>query len=194
MLWPLPVVLVASQGREGPPNLLTVAWTGIVCTRPPLLSIAVTTGRYSHDLLVETGRFTVNLPTTSLVRAVDLCGVTSGRDTDKWRRAGLTPVAGSAGGPPLVEECPVNLECRVERRLDLGSHTLFIAGIEQVHVAAGLIDGKGRLALERAGLLSWCHGHYYALGRQLGHFGFSVRRRPAGRAGRAVRAGERPSR
>jgi flavin reductase (DIM6/NTAB) family NADH-FMN oxidoreductase RutF len=190
MLWPLPVVLVACQGRDGPPNLLTVVWTGIVCSRPPLLAIAVTPERHSHALLLETGRFSVNLPTTALVRAVDLCGVTSGRDVDKWQRTGLTPAAGTTGGPPLVAECPVNLECRVARRLELGSHTLFIAEIEQVHVAAALIDGKGRLALERAGLLSWCHGHYYALGRQLGHFGFSVRRKPR-RPRRASASGQR---
>ncbi|NLI76098.1 MAG: flavin reductase family protein [Candidatus Riflebacteria bacterium] len=179
MLWPTPVALVACQGRDGPANLLTIAWTGIVCTKPPMLSIAVTPARHSFRLLQETGEFTVNLPTTTLVRAVDHCGVRSGRDEDKWQRVGLTPLPALEVGAPLVAECPVNLECRVDRTLELGSHVLFVAEILRVHVDPRLVDARGRLALERAGLLAFCHGHYYALGRQLGHFGFSVRRHPS---------------
>jgi flavin reductase (DIM6/NTAB) family NADH-FMN oxidoreductase RutF len=185
MLCPLPVVMVTCVGREGRPNIFTVAWTGIVCTDPPMLSISVRPERYSYELLQETGEFVVNIPSVREVRATDLCGVISGREVDKFERTGLTPAPASVVSAPLIRECPVSLECRVTQTLSLGSHTLFLAEIVATQVSKSLMTASGRLALEKAGLAAFAHGHYYALGKHLGHFGFSVRKKKRGGKGRA---------
>ncbi|HPS01167.1 MAG TPA: flavin reductase family protein [Candidatus Sumerlaeota bacterium] len=185
MLCPLPVVMVTCAGRDGRANILTVAWTGIVCTDPPMLSISVRPERYSYDLIQETGEFGVNIPSVREIRATDLCGVISGRDGDKFERAGLTPAPASIVSAPLIRECPVNLECRVTQTLALGSHTLFLAEIVATQVSKSLLTASGRLALEKAGLAAFAHGHYYALGKHLGHFGFSVRKKKGRSRGRS---------
>lgn len=172
---PLPPALV-SCGTPEEPNVLTVAWTGVLCTRPPVTYISVRPERYSHDIIKRTGEFVINLPVKELVRAVDLCGVKSGRDTDKFALTGLTAVASAEVGAPSVAECPVSLECRVREIIPLGSHDMFTADIVSVGAAKELIDGKGRLALEKAGLLAYSHGAYFSLGEQLGTFGYSVRK------------------
>ncbi len=172
---PLPPALV-SCGTPEEPNVLTVAWTGVLCTRPPVTYISVRPERYSHDIIKRTGEFVINLPVKELVRAVDLCGVKSGRDTDKFALTGLTAVASAEVGAPSVAECPVSLECRVREVIPLGSHDMFTADIVSVGAAKELIDGKGRLALEKAGLLAYSHGAYFSLGEQLGTFGYSVRK------------------
>jgi flavin reductase (DIM6/NTAB) family NADH-FMN oxidoreductase RutF len=174
---PVPVVLVTSQGKSGPPNVLTVAWTGTVCSDPPMLSISVQRQRHSYELLKEGREFVVNLPTEELTRATDLCGVTSGRDGDKFAAARLTPLPASAVRPPLIAECPVNLECRVQQVLALGSHDLFLARIVAVDVEEELINASGRLNLGKAGLITYLHGEYWSLKKPLGRFGFSVRKR-----------------
>lgn len=178
MLSPVPVVLVSCGGAKGlKPNLITIAWIGSVCSEPPMLSIAVRPERYSHALIRSLGEFAVNIPSVELARATDWCGVVSGRDVDKFAGAGLTPAAGLKIACPVVMECPLNVECRVRRSLELGSHTLFLAEVVAVQVSAGLVDSRGRLDLQRAGLIAFAHGHYFALGRHVGHFGFSVRKR-----------------
>lgn len=176
-LAPVPPVLVGCGGGAFPENLLTVAWTGIVCSEPPMLSIAVRPERYSFNLIRATREFTVNLPTAALVREVDLCGVISGRDGDKFKKAGLTALPGRAVAAPLVAECPLGLECRVEREIELGSHTLFLAKIVQVQVSTERLDENGKFDLEREGLLAYAHGRYFDLGAPLGRFGFSVRKK-----------------
>ncbi len=177
LLCPVPVVMVTCVGHAGRPNILTVAWTGIVCTDPPMLSISVRPDRYSYDLIQETGEFVVNVPSLREVRATDLCGVISGREEDKFERAGLTPAPASVVSAPLIRECPVNLECRVTQTLALGSHTMFLAEIVATQVSKSLMTETGRLALEKAGLAVFAHGHYFSLGKHLGHFGFSVRKK-----------------
>jgi flavin reductase (DIM6/NTAB) family NADH-FMN oxidoreductase RutF len=177
MLSPVPVVLVSCGGvREWKPNLITIAWIGSVCSDPPMLSISVRPERYSHDIIKTTGEFVVNLPGADQAKTTDWCGVVSGRDTDKFSAAGLTPAPAVKVGCPIVAECPLNIECRVRKTLPLGSHTLFLAQVVAVQVSAGLVDHRGRLNLQQAGLIAFAHGHYYALGRHLGHFGFSVRK------------------
>lgn len=177
MLSPVPVVLVSCGGARGwKPNLITIAWIGSVCSDPPMLSIAVRPERYSHAIIKGTGEFVVNLPSVDQAKAVDWCGVVSGRDVDKFAGTGLTPAPGRKVACPLVMECPLNIECRIRRRLELGSHTLFLAEVVAVHVSSQLVDSRGRLNLQQAGLMAFAHGHYYALGRHLGHFGFSVRK------------------
>lgn len=174
MLYPLPAVLVSVAGTDGSTNLLTVAWTGTVCSDPPMVSISVRRERFSHRMLMETGEFVINLTTEQLVYAADYCGVKSGRDVDKWKETGLTPVPGEKVRAPYIEESPVCLECRVTERKELGSHTMFLAKVLAVHAEEAYLDKKGRFRLDEAKPIVYSHGFYYALGKQLGKFGYSV--------------------
>lgn len=179
LLSPVPAVLVSCGGFDGiPANLITIAWAGTVCSQPPMLSISVRPERHSYGILKKTGEFVVNIPTADQARVTDWCGVVSGRNEDKFAKTGLTPVPASSIRTPGVRECPLNLECRIVREIELGSHSLFLAEISAVQAASALIDDKGRLNLEDAGLLAYAHGHYFSLGKCLGHFGFSVRKKP----------------
>lgn len=178
MLFPVPAALVSCGGTgEWKPNLITISWVGTVCTNPPMLSISVRPERYSYNIIKQTGEFVVNLPTVKQTRVTDWCGVVSGRDHDKFEKTGLTPAPALNVGCPVVLECPVNIECRVVQTLELGSHDLFIAEVVGVQVSEELIDAKGKLRLDRAGLIAYVHGTYIASGEYLGHFGFSVRKK-----------------
>ena len=180
LLAPVPAVLVScASGRAQ--NLLTVAWTGIVCSDPPKTYISLRQERYSFDLIRQSGEFCINLPTDKMARAVDYCGVRTGRGEDKFAACALTPSASSRVGCPSVAECPLTLECRVSDTLPLGSHTLFLADILAVTVEDSLLDTADRLRLERAGLMAYAHGEYFSLGGSLGRFGFSVRKKRKGR-------------
>ena len=150
---------------------------GTVCTQPPMLSISVRPERYSHHLIKESGEFVVNLPTESLVRAIDWCGVKSGRDVDKFAAMHLTAAPAAKVGTVLVEESPVNLECKVTQVIPLGSHDLFLAECVAVDVDERLLDESGKLCLNKAKLIVYSHGDYLALGRKLGSFGYSVRKK-----------------
>lgn len=174
LLNPVPVVMVTCADAAGRPNIITLAWAGTVNSAPPMLSISVRKERYSYDLIKDSGAFVVNLPTDKLVFATDLCGVKSGREADKFQLTGLTPEKASKVGAPIIKECPVALECVVKNRLELGSHNLFIAEVVAVDVEESLLDSKGRLHLEKAGLICYSHGSYWTLGRSLGFFGYSV--------------------
>lgn len=176
LLCPVPPALVAC-GTLDSPNVFTVAWTGIINSQPAKTYISVRPERYSHGLIVESGEFTINLPTKKLVRAVDFCGVRSGRDMNKFEKCGITPVAASEVGAPIVEESPISLECRVFERKSFGTHDMFLADIVAVDADDAYIDKDGKLDLSKAGLIAYAHGEYYALGENLGKFGFSVRRR-----------------
>jgi len=177
VLSPVPAVLVSCGGAQGrKPNLITIAWTGSICSDPPMLSISVRPERYSYEIIEHTREFVVNVPSPPQAKAVDWCGVVSGRDVDKFAGTGLTPAAALKVACPIVLECCLNIECRVVQALALGSHTIFLAEVVAVQASSALIDARGRLRLEEAGLLCFAHGHYYALGRHLGHFGFSVRK------------------
>ena len=176
VLAPVPPTLVTcGQGETA--NLLTVAWAGIVCTQPPMTYISVRPSRHSYKLLTQTGEFAVNLPPASLARRVDLCGVKSGAQCDKWALSGLTPAPASVISAPLVAQCPIHLECRVRQVIPLGSHHMFLADIVAVDVEEALVDEKGRLMIEKCNLLAYAHGSYFELRRALGTFGFSVRKR-----------------
>ena len=185
LLAPAPPALV-SFGTMEAHNVLTAAWTGIVCSEPPMTYVSIRPERYSHHMILERGEFVINLPTQAIVRATDLCGVKSGRDGDKFALAGLTAEPSALVAAPGIGECPVSLECRVREVLHLGSHDMFLSDIVAVDVDPGYVDEKGALHLEKAGLLAYAHGGYYGLGRQLGTFGFSVRKKP-------VRRGAKPA-
>lgn len=176
MLYPVPAVLVTSHSN-GNDNVFTVSWAGTVCTDPPMLSIAVRPERYSYQFIKSSGEFTVNVPAAGLARAVDYCGVKSGRDTDKFAAMKLTRERARHVKAPLIAECPVSIECRVSRVVELGSHHLFIANVLAVHAEESLIDKKGKFHIETAGLLCYNHGHYCTTSKPVGAFGFSVRRR-----------------
>ena len=176
LLNPEPPVLVSCGGLDKP-NLITIGWTGTICTQPSMVSISVRPERYSHQLLCERGQFAINLPTEKLVRAIDWCGVKSGRDVDKFSAMHLTAVPAAKVGTVLVEESPVNLECKVTQVIPLGSHDLFLAECVAVDVDERLLDESGKLCLNKAKLIVYSHGDYLALGRKLGSFGYSVRKK-----------------
>ena len=178
MLYPLPAVLVSCGSmQDGKINLITVAWTGTVCTNPPKLYISVRPERHSYDMIRNSGEFVVNLTTRSMTRATDYCGVKSGRDVDKWKECRLTPIAADTVSCPMVEQAPVNIECKVDQVLELGSHHMFIADVTAVHVDEDLLDEKGTFHLEKAGLMAYSHGRYFDLGKELGSLGYSIRKR-----------------
>ena len=177
LLNPEPPVLV-SCGPAEKPNLITVGWCGTICTQPPMVSISVRPERYSHGLICDSGEFVINLPTENLTRAVDWCGVKSGRDVDKFEAMKLSALPAAKVGTVLLEQSPVNLECKVTQRIPLGSHDLFLAEVVAVDVDESLLDETGRLCLNHAKLIVYSHGDYLALGRRLGKFGYSVRKKP----------------
>ncbi|MCD7762755.1 MAG: flavin reductase family protein [Lachnospiraceae bacterium] len=197
MLYPLPAVMVscarpciasaAERSRdpknalhcaaEERPNIITVAWAGTVCTNPAMVSISIRPERYSYSIIRETGEFVINLTTKKLARAADYCGVRSGRDVDKFKEAHLTAIPAVHVGAPLIAESPVNIECRVREVLELGSHHMFVAEVLGVDVDDRYLDDKGKLRLNDAELMVYSHGTYYELGKALGSFGYSVRKK-----------------
>ncbi len=190
LLSPVPVVLVSCGGTKPgeKPNLITIAWAGTVCSDPPMLSISVRPERHSYELIRSSGEFVVNLPSARQARVTDWCGVVSGRAEDKFARTGLTPGKALVVRPPIVQECPLNIECKVRKTLELGSHVMFVAEVVAVQASKELMTHSNRLALEQAGLIVYAHGHYYHLGHQIDHFGFSVRKEATPRAGRVQTA------
>lgn len=176
LLAPVPAVLVTC-GNEKRANVLTVAWTGILNTIPAKTYISVRKERFSYNLIKSSGEFAINLTTKDLVRATDFCGVRSGKDIDKFKVMKLTKQKANEISCPIIGESPVSIECRVTDIVKLGSHDMFMADILAVDVAKDLIDTKGRLELEKAGLIAYCHGEYFALGEKLGKFGYTVKKK-----------------
>ncbi len=172
-LRPVPVVLVTCVDEQGRPNILTLAWVGVVCSIPPMLSIAVRPERFSHGLIKKSGQFVVNLPSENILWAADYCGTRSGRDVEKFAGAGLTIVPASEVKPPLVGECPINIECEVRHHLSLGSHDLFIGEVVALHAEESAIDENGALSAERANLIAYDLPAYVGLGNKVGRHGFS---------------------
>ena len=174
MLYPVPAVMVSCQRGDEKPNIITVAWAGTICSDPAMVSISVRKERYSHNIIKESGEFVINLTTKRLCRATDYCGVRSGKDTDKFADMHLTPEKSVKINAPAIKESPVNIECKVKDIIELGSHDMFIAEVVAVNVDESLLDKKGTLHLEKAELVSYSHGQYYALGEHLGRFGLSL--------------------
>ena len=177
MLYPLPVVMVSVADEEGRDNIITVAWAGTVCTNPPMVSISVRPERYSYRMIEETGEFVINLTTRNLTRAVDYCGVKSGRDTDKFKDMNLSTLSADKVKAPLIKESPVNMECCVKQTLRLGTHDMYVAEVVAVHADETYMDEKGRFLFENADPIAYSHGSYFTLGEKLGTFGYSVKKR-----------------
>lgn len=173
LLSPLPAVMV-SCGTPQKANILTVAWTGIINTKPPMTYISVRPSRHSYGIIKETGEFVINLTTSKLTRETDFCGVKSGRDIDKAAKCGLHLEAAGTVSAPVIAESPLSLECKVVEIKPLGTHDMFIAEITAVNADERYIDSKGKINLQQAGLMAYSHGEYFSLGRKLGEFGYSV--------------------
>jgi len=176
MLYPVPVVMVSCNRPGEKPNIITVAWAGTICSDPAMVSVSIRPGRYSYDIIKETGEFVINLVTKDLVFAADYCGVKSGRDTDKFKEMKLTPLPSEEIGAVKIAESPVNLECKVTEIKKLGTHDMFIAEVIGVTVDDKYMDEKGRFHLSDADPIAYSHGEYFSLGKKLGSFGYSVKK------------------
>ncbi len=178
MVYPLPAVMVSTADKEGNTNIFTVAWTGTVCTNPAMVYISVRPERYSYHMIEESGEFVINLTTEQLAHATDYCGVRSGRDVDKWKECHLTAKkAEKLTYAPVIEEAPVNIECVVTKVEKLGSHHMFLAEVKAVQVDESYMNENGKFELNKTGLLAYSHGEYLGLGKKIGTFGYSVRKR-----------------
>lgn len=178
MLYPLPAVMVSAGDRQGEDNIITVAWTGTICSDPAMLYISVRPERYTYPMIRETKEFVVNLTTEKLAKATDWCGVRSGRDVDKWKEMGLTRgKAETLSYAPVILESPVNIECKVTEVMELGSHHMFLAKVTAVQVDEAYMKKNGKFELNQTGLLAYSHGEYLELGKSLGRFGWSVKKR-----------------
>ena len=179
MVYPLPAVLVSCGDKKGNINVMTAAWTGTICSDPPMVYVSVRKERHSHHMIQETREYVINLTTEKLAWTADFCGVRSGRDLDKFKEMKLTPVQGELQYAPMIEESPVSIECRVTNVMELGSHDMFMAEVTAVYADGQYMDEKGTFHLEKAAPMVYSHGQYYGLGRHLGGFGYAVRKKPA---------------
>ena len=177
LIYPLPAVMVSCGDAPENYNIITIGWTGTVCSDPPMCYISVRHERYSYDIIKRTGEFVINLTTVDLARITDWCGVRSGRDYNKFKEMHLTPQQGQLVKAPLIGESPLNIECRVHDIRPLGSHDMFLADVVAIDAEERLIDkSTGAFQLNHAQPLAYSHGKYYSLGEKLGSFGFSVKK------------------
>ena len=177
MLYPLPAVMVSCGRKNEKPNIITVAWTGTVCTNPPMLYISVRPERHSYNIIKDTKEFVVNLVTKDLTYACDYCGVKSGANVDKFKEMKLTPLESKYVSCPSIEESPLSLECRVKEIIKLGSHDMFIANILGVTVDKKYMDSTGKFNLNDSNLITYSHGQYFTFGEWQGKFGYSVKKK-----------------
>ena len=177
MIYPLPAVMVSCRDKEGNDNIITVAWTGTICTNPAMAYISVRPERHSYNMIKETGEFVINLTTRELTYATDYCGVKSGRDVDKFKECNLTKEPAVNVNVPMIKESPVNIECKVERIDELGSHHMFVAKVLAVHADEKYMDEKGKFDLSKADLIVYSHGEYHSMGEKLGTFGYSIKKK-----------------
>lgn len=181
MLYPLPVIMVSCKEEGKGLNIITVGWTGTICTNPAMVYISIRPERYSYDMIKNSGEFVINLTTKELVRELDYCGVKSGRDVDKFKEMKLTPVQGNMVSAPMIKESPVNIECKLKEIVKLGSHDMFIGNVVGVNVDKQYMNQKGKFELDKANPIVYSHGEYFDLGRRLGSFGYSVKKRKNGK-------------
>lgn len=177
MLYPVPAVMVSCQRQGEKPNIITIAWAATLNTSPAMVSISIRPSRYSYDIIRETKEFVINLTTKDLVYAADYCGVKSGRDVDKFEILNLTPCKSQVVCAPGIAQSPVNIECRVTEVRKMGSHDLFMAEVVGVNVEDSYLDEGGKFHLNDTGLVAYSHGTYFELGKSLGTFGFSVKKK-----------------
>ena len=176
MVNPVPAVLVSCGDSPENYNMLTIAWTGTICSEPPMAYVSIRPERHSYEIVKRTGEFVINLTNEALAEATDWCGVRSGRNFDKFKECGLTPEKSAMVAAPSIAEAPISIECRVKQIIPLGSHDMFIGEVVNVAVDEQYLDPEtGKLDLAKAKLITYAHGAYYALGEQLGTFGWTVK-------------------
>lgn len=189
LLAPIPPVMVTCGDINSTSNIITIAWTGIVNTIPPMTYISVRRERYSYNIIKDSGEFVINLTTADLARATDFCGVRSGTAIDKFSEMKLTKEQASIVKCPCIKESPINIECRVKQVIELGSHDMFLSEILAVSVDENIIDNTGRLCIDKASLLAFAHGEYFELGKCIGSFGYSVKKKKKRRGRSAEKNG-----
>lgn len=177
MLYPVPAVMVTVSDGQGNDNVITIAWAGTINSDPAMVSISVRKSRYSHELLMKNKEFVINLVTKDLTFAMDYCGVKSGRDMDKFQAMKLTKGKAGTVNVPIIEESPVNIECKVTQILELGSHDMFLAKVTAVLADEKYMDESGRFDLNKSNLVAYSHGQYFTLGEYIGKFGYSVQKK-----------------
>lgn len=177
MVYPLPAVLVSCGSIPDDYNLITVAWTGTICTNPPMCYISVRPERHSHEIILKNMEFVINLTTEEMAFATDWCGVRSGKDYNKFQEMGLTPGKASIVNCPIIEESPLSIECKVKEVISLGSHDMFIADVVNVKADEKYLDPTGKWNLANSNPLVYLHGGYYKIGEKIGKFGWSVEKR-----------------
>ena len=172
-LFPCPVVLVTCVDSDGKPNIITLAWAGVVCSDPPVLGLGIRPHRHSYGLIEDAGEFVVNIPTTEILEETDFCGMVSGRDVDKFSETGLTAEPAKEVKPPLIRECPVNIECVLKKKIPLGVHHLFLGEVVRVHVDQTVLDKNGRIDFTKVSPFVYNQGEYWSLYQKIGVHGFS---------------------
>ena len=172
-LFPCPVVLVTCLDNEGNPNIITLAWVGTVCSEPPIIAVGIRPTRYSYGLIKSNKEFVVNIPTTKILRESDYCGVSSGKNVEKFSETKLTKQKAENVKSPLIKECPVNIECKLKEVIPLGAHDLFLGEIVQVHVDNEILDEKGNIDFKKADPFVFNQGEYWSINKKLGNYGFS---------------------
>lgn len=184
LIYPLPAVLVSCGATPEEYNMLTVAWTGTVCTEPPMCYISVRKQRHSYDIIRRNGEFAINLTTEAMARATDWCGVRSGRNENKWEAMGLTPMSNPHIAAPIIAESPLSICCKVRQVVELGTHDMFLADVVGIEADERYIDPEtGKFSLDKARPIVYSHGEYYTLGKLIGHFGWSVKKKNTKRKG-----------
>lgn len=175
-LFPCPVVLVTCLDNDGNPNIITLAWVGTVCSEPPIIAVGIRPTRYSHGLIKSNKEFVVNIPTTKILRESDYCGVSSGKNIEKFTETKLTKQKAENVKSPLIKECPVNIECKLKEVIPLGAHDLFLGEIVQVHVDNEIMDEKGNIDFKKADPFVFNQGEYWSINKKLGNYGFSKKK------------------
>ena len=175
-VYPIPAVMV-SCGTMEKSNIITVAWTGIINTNPAMVYISVRPTRYSYNLIKDQGEFVINLTTKNLVKATDWCGVKTGAKVDKFKEMKLHKEKANFVKCPMIKESPVSVECKVKEIKELGSHTMFMAEVVAINVDEKYIDNKGAFDITKCDLMAYANGNYLAMGKKLGKFGFSVKKK-----------------
>ena len=176
LLAPLPPTMVSCGDMENS-NIITIGWTGVLNTIPPKTYISVRPTRHSYEMIKENGEFVINLTPSNLVKEADYCGIYTGKKVNKFEKCKLTKVKGTQIDTPMIEECPVNIECRVTDIIPLGSHDMFMADILAVNVNEELFDKEDKMHLDKANLICYSHGEYFELGKKIGKFGFSTNKK-----------------
>jgi len=172
-LFPCPVVLVSCKSKEGKSNIITLAWAGVVCSDPPMIGISIRPHRFSYKIIEDSGEFVVNIPTKDLLKETDICGTISGKDVDKFSKTKLTPIQAEKVRSPMIEECPVNIECVVRKKIPLGVHHLFIGEVVQVHIDENVLNDEGEVDFKKISPFVYNRREYWSLAAKIGDHGFT---------------------